>query len=247
MLPEMTVEARDSDTGHGLIPFAPKGSPEYAQELSDMLVLCQDAKSDSAFWADSTMEILTRYAPYAIEDIAMRVYRVTGFTSWRECVDFVRDDECIDFAVMVAKYAKSEGLMQREDRDFIDGGGLGYYQRWLDRTKRTLEKAFDAKYYFKRDRPLVDLIDVLGDKADCIVNYMHPGHYAYPAGHGAKFFETVDLARDSWDMSEGQDRAILTAGYVLSMARSGGGVHFPMDNVVSGYLAGLPEFKQYGK
>ena len=247
MLPEMTVEKRESTTAHKLhAPFT-NGMPPKAEQLQDMLVLCQDAKADNASYTKSTLDILGKYAPFGLTLVEERVRSVTQFHDWAECVDFVRDDECIDFAVMVAKYAKRVGTKPRADRGFIDGGGLGYYKRWGDRTKRTLEKAFDAKYFFKTERPLIELTNQLGEKADCIVNYIHPGHWAFPAGHGAKFYETVDLARDTWDLTTEQDAAILTTAYVLSMARSGGGVHYPCDNVASGYLAGLPEFKQYGE
>jgi len=96
------------------------------------------------------------------------------------------------------------------------------------------------------ERPLIALEQALGAAAaGCLVNYVHPGHWSYPAGHGAKFFEVVDLSRDTWDLTEVQDSIILTASYVLAMARSGGGVHFPEDNIASGYLADLTEFESF--
>jgi hypothetical protein len=56
----------------------------------------------------------------------------------------------------------------------------------------------------------------------------------------------VSLAKDYWVLSDDEYSEVLTAAYVLAMARSGGGVHFPEDNIASGYIVGLPEFAEYG-
>lgn len=254
-LPEMTVELRESDTAHGLRAPLEPGSPEYNQQLSDMIELCQGAKKgvtpDNA-WPARVLELLKEYAPFGMMAEIPTALSEFGFSSWSECVRFVMDDNCDDFASIVLRWTQGLSLPHKTENGFIDGDGIGFKRRYIDRLGRktgsrgTLEKTFDAKYYFQQKRPLVELIDRMGEPAaKCLMNYVHPGHYSYPAGHGAKFFEVVDLARDTWTIGDYRDNMLLVAAYVLAMARSGGGVHFPEDNIASGYLAGLPEFKEY--
>lgn len=256
-LPEMTVEKRDSKTAHGLYPPIQPDTPEYLKQISDMLELCQGAKVNAGpnegHWPERVIEILQEHAPFQMHDVELSLSRF-GFYGWSDCVRFVMDDNCDDFASLLLRYTQREKIPHKDNKGFIDGDGIGFKRRYIDRLGRkgdspgSLEKAFDAKYFFKQARPLVALQEILGpDAANCMVNYIHPGHWAFPAGHGAKFYEAADLARDTWDLSEVQDDIILTASYVLAMARSGGGVHFPEDNIASGYLAGLPEFAQYGE
>ena len=260
MLPQMTVEQRESETAHGLNPPPSVRSKEFKRQLSDMLMLCQGAKSSANrqepdAWPAEVLGILHDYSPFEVSNIPPTLKKF-GFGSWAEAVEFVMDDECVEFWLLVCKYAKAEKLDFQKDRDFIDGAGTGIYRRYLralsnkgEGERGSLEKAFDAKYHFRYERPLVHLTEEFGEDAACLVNYVHPGHWSYPAGHGAKFFTAVKVARETWDLEgreEVNDTEILTAAYVLAMARSGGGVHFPIDNIASGYLSGLPEFAEYG-
>lgn len=237
MLPAMNVEAREGKS-HGLIAPDARGSEGHTEQLFDMHILVAGARSDTP-WQAEAVNVLGKYAPFPLADIPSALRRF-GFSSWAQCVEFVKDDLCVDFGRLVLKYAAEENLTST----FIHSN-VTFFARLMDRMERTLHKAFDEKYYHKHPRPLSVMIEDHGENAACLVNYTHPGHWAYPAGHGAKFFETVDLARDFWTLNPRQDQEILTCSYVLAMARSGGGVHYPKDNIASGVLAGLPEFKSY--
>lgn len=236
MLPEMTVEKRDGKS-HGLVAPAEIGSEDHAEQLFDMQVLVRGV-NDFRF-SQETTSVLEKYAPFEMSNVEVTLGKF-GFFDWSDCVDFVKDDLCVDFGRRVLQYANEEGLTTT----FIHSNVV-FFKRLMERMERTLQKCFDEKYHHKYQRPLAYMIDQHGENAQCMVNYTHPGHWAYPAGHGGKFFETVDLARDFWDLDERQDKEILTAAYVLAMARSGGGVHYPRDNVASGALAGLKEFSEY--
>lgn len=260
----MTVELRSSMTAHGLKPPSVEGTTRHSEQLSDMLELCQGAKQSSTFdasnasskmgslWPERVKEILEKHSPFSLSNID-RTLREFGFNSWSSCVDFVMDDNCPEFALIVLRWGQHNGLQHQQNNGFIDGDGTGYTLEYLTRlasksvNRGSLEKAFDAKYYYKQRRPLVILSEKLGEEAaSCLVNYVHPGHWAYPAGHSTKFFQVVELAKDYWILSDEDYSKLLTAAYVLSMARSGGGVHFPEDNVAGGYIVGLPEFSQFG-
>lgn len=253
----MTVENNDKrkDVSHGLRAPHAVGSEEFLEWLQDMLELVELAKErmPSALMRNEQVRnnweevrvIINKHSPVQIGEVIREVMLKFGFETWAECVEFVRDDECIEFMVRIAHYAKRRKVLVRKDRGFIDGEGVGLYARWAERTDRTLEKTFDAKYHFRQIRPLEYLNQLTEIDHACTMNYVHPGHYAYPAGHGAKFFETLDLARDTWELSEEQDGEILTASIVLAMARSWWGVHYPEDNLASGYFAGLKEFSSY--
>ncbi len=242
-LPEMTVELRQSTTAHGLKPPTMPGDPGWEEQIEDFFILLEGAKEEAP-WSLEVRRVLKKHAPFELSDIESSL-KAFGFNSWRECVDFVKDDECIEFMVRVAHWAKKNNFEVRTDRGFIDGEGVGLYKRWADRTDRTLEKIFDAKYYFQAERPLVYLNNALGCDCTPLMNYIHPGHWRYPAGHGGKFYESADLGRDTWVLQEWSWFVLLTGSYVLSMARTGGGVHLPEDNIAAGALAGLSEFDAY--
>ena len=256
--PEMTVEKRESDTSHGLRAPLDINSSEYQEQLSDAIELCQGAKAPAnqevfLDWHQDVINILDKYAVEGVKDYAHALSKF-GFDSWAECVEFVMNDNCDDFASIVLKWTQLNKIPHKNNLGFIDGDGIGFKRRYIDRLGRksgsrgTLEKAFDAKYFFEQPRPLEVLSKKIGLRAaTCIANYIHPGHYAYPAGHGAKFFEVVDLVRDTWELTPEQDSMLLTAAYTLSMGRSGGFVHTAEENLASGYLAGLPEFSEYGE
>lgn len=256
-LPEMTVELRTSTTAHNLKAPVPVNSPDFEAQLSDMIEFVDGAKTrankvPAERWEARVIELLGKYAPFTMTN-PKEALAEFGFYSWAECVEFVMDDNCDDFASIVLRWTQKNAIPHAESLGFIDGDGTGFKTEYLHELNNkgtgelgTLEKAFDAKYYYKRHRPLVELSDRMGsDAAHCMINYVHPGHWAYPAGHGVKFFSTVKVVRDRWVMSAAQDNVLLTAAYVLAMARSGGGVHYPRDNTASGYLSGLPEFAEY--
>lgn len=243
----MTVENNEKrqDTAHWLRAPLEVWSPEFLSGLQDMLTLVELAKIQGPTVWNDVQDIIQKYLPFQINGNIQEIMEKFWFQSRFQAVQFVRNDECIEFMVKVSHYAKSRKVPVKEDRDFIDGEGVWLYARRSDRTDRTLEKTFDAKYHFKQKRPLEYINDTLGIDCSSTMNYIHPGHYAYPAGHGAKFFETVDTARDTRELSAEQDHDILVASVVLSMWRSWGWVHYPEDNLASGYFAGLPEFSSY--
>lgn len=250
-LPEMTVEKRNSQTAHGLRRPSLPGSDIFEQQLRHVLEFVEAAKMTAGYPTElldmySDIRPLTLSYSSALESF--------GFSSWKQCVVFVKDDECNEFFVRVAKWAKSEGIefqKHAELEGFIDGGGLGIHNHYLKITKEILEKGFDAKYYYhkmlKTKRPLEHYLDRLGFVCPALFNYVHPGHPRYPAGHSCKFFAALVAAESIWKLSRRQRTVIMVAAYVLSMARSGGGVHLPEDNLAGGYLAGVPEFQFMGK
>lgn len=240
----MTVERRDSTTAHKLRAPLKEGTAEYNEQLQDTIVLCREANRPEN-WTQDTIDILNKYNPVStLIDIPV-ILDEFGFSSWKEICDFVRDDECIEFMVTVAKWCKFKGFTSKKDRGFIDGQGIGIYERYLTRLKRTLEQTFDAKYFFAAQRPLEYLRDITGVDFSYMADYVHPGHNRYPAGHGAKFYEAVDVAVDAYNIEKADRDILITAAYVVAMGRSGILVHIPEDNIAPGYLADLPEFKDW--
>jgi len=249
-LPKMTVEKRSSHTSHGLrSPFLP-GSPEFEEQLRHVLEFVEAAKSETGFPGN----LLDVHNPLEkLRNGYANSLNQFGFQSWKQATAFVKDDECNEFFVRVAKWAKREGVEMKPwaiQRGFIDGGGLGIHGHFLKLCKGILEKGFDAKWYFYSKlhtrRPLERYLERLGFVCPALFNYIHPGHPRYPAGHACKFGASVVAAMQIWSFSEEQIFHLKTAAYVLSMARSGGGVHVPEDNLAGLFLAGLPEFQFMG-
>lgn len=250
ILPEMVVEKRESKTAHGLNPPTLDGDVGYDTQLIHTLDLVEFAKTSFGF----PIEILKIYDPFSSRRNGYsNSLTKFGYTNWRNCVEFVKDDECNEFFVAVARWAKSNNIPLKKDiseKGFIGGTGIGIHKLYMDVCQYCLEKAFDAKYYFYKEydtkRPIERLNDRLGFVCSALFNYMHPGHPRYPAGHGVKFFSACVTALMIWDINDDQRSDLMTAAYVLSMARSGGGVHLPEDNLGGGYLCAIKEFKSMG-
>lgn len=241
--PEMTVEKREGKS-HGLRPPVQKGTPEYNKQLQDVLHLCMDSKHSG--YTDRVQRILYHYAPVDLNGITITdLMTEFGHPNWSDVCDFVKDDECIEFFVMLVKFLKNRGIEYRKNRDFIDEGGFGVYRRYIDRAERTLEQAFDEKYLHEESRPLEDIFADTGLDFSGMADYVHPGHYRYPAGHGAKFYEAADHACDAFAVSDNERKMVIFLAYVEAMGRSGILVHLIEDNIAPGYLADLPEFKEW--
>lgn len=229
----MTVEQRTGQS-HGLRAPMVEGSPEYLEQLADMMTLCRAASPAIGGYSPQCITLLKKYAPDHTLDF--RGLTSLGFGSWHSLVQFVKDDDCIQLALMARRLvAQVWGAPVVKDQDFINGeGGLGFYERLVDRMKRHLEKAFDEKWLHQARRPLQYLRDVIGiDAAMANVHYAHPAHPRYPAGHGVKFAVSFDYIMDSYELTETQVNQVFTVFYAASMARSGAGVHLPEDNVAS--------------
>lgn len=242
--PEMTVEKRASTTAHNLKPPTVEGTKEYKKQLQDTIELCEN--KDTFFWANEVLVVLNKYSPVDIGEIRVRdLMEEFGFESWKSVCDFVRNDECVEFMVRVAKYCKNKGFAVRKDRGFINGEGFGLYRRYEDRASAVMEKGFDAKWFFKAKRPLEILKENTGVDFSCASNYVHPPHHRYPAGHCIKFYEAIDTALDTWAIPNEERVNLIFAAYVVSMGRSGLLVHLPEDNIAGGALTGLKEFKEW--
>lgn len=251
-LPEMFVEKRDVDQTHGLkAPIMP-WDEGYEQQLQSYMILLEGAKVHG--WSEEVIQELVRFLPESLnmfdipmlaEEFACNLYPLLDR---QDITFFVKDDECIEFFVLLKKWINKNGIKEKESKGFIDGTGTGHYERYLDRLNRkgkslgTLEKAFDAKWTFKMERPIIELGKRAGIDMTSCMNYMHPWHWAYPAWHGAKFFEAVDYVLDAYEVDEMQRKKLIVIAYVYSMWRTGWGVHLPQDNYASAYLAGIKEF-----
>lgn len=204
-----------------------------------------EAKNGPA-WPETTVSILIntcRLNPKPTErELALAVSQVTKFNSWRTITRFVVDDMCADFFNLCLSYLIREKATLKNDDGFIDGTGIGYLRIYLDRLKVTLEKAFDAKYYYQVKRPLVFSRDENHVDLSHIANAIHPGHWSYPAGHGTKFFTAVEVLRDVFILTTQQYRNLYIAAHVAAQGRAGNLIHYPQDNDAGGFLTELPEF-----
>ena len=245
--PEMTVEKRDGQNHHNLRPPVKVGTDEYREQMQDTLVLAGFCESND--WPENVVSLLTKYSPVgALENIknAIVIIEEMGYGGWKGVCDFVRDDECIEFFLALVKYCRKRfKVLPEKNIGFINAQGYGIYERHIDRAKRTLEQTFDQKYYFEAERPLETLFNQTGCDHSSIAQYIHPGHFRYPAGHGAKFYEAVDTVFDEFDIPKGDKVDLILAAYIAAMGRSGILVHLPEDNIASGLTADLPGFSDW--
>ena len=244
----MTVEKRVSTTAHGIKPPSQPGTPEFAEQLQDTITLCREsAIEDTVPWTAETLRILEKYSPVSTTRTIPQIMSDIGFENWKDVCDFVKYDDCPEFAVPMAKWAKKENFALREDRGFIDGQGIGFYQDYLDELKVTLERAFDAKWFYQAKRPLQYLYEsTSGVDFSKIASYVHPAHNSYPAGHGTKFYTVVSTLLRWYYVPKHKRAELIKAAYVTAMGRSGILVHYPEDNLASGALVdGLWEFNRW--
>lgn len=240
-LPNMTVEARNSNTAHA-VP-APNLSNNFMREqFAETIQLNSDAREKG--WKKTTTDLLIKHIPVQVneDEIVRACNEVIGFKNWREVSIFVRDDMCLDFFNKALYYCLNSNQPHVQQKDFIDGSGVGYVEVYRDRLKVTLEQAFDAKYYYKVRRPLVWAIQELGLDLSACANHIHPGHWSYCAGHGTKFLTAVETLSEVFAMDEDCYRMVFIAACVASHGRSGNLIHYPMDNLAGGYLTRLQEF-----
>lgn len=229
-LPEMTVEKRVSETAHGI----PAPSEDRERQLEEAIELNHLANEGEA-WGDRIFEILKDYSPIEFDRQEGKdaVRAVTGFRSWQEASEFVVDDMCSEFFNMALKYCLKTKQEHVSDEGFIDGSGIGYLKFYTDRLKVTLEQCFDAKYFYKQARPLEYSIKEKGIDLSNIANAIHPGHWAYPAGHGTKFICVVECLNKVFKLDDDCYRILLITAVLLAHGRSGNLIHFPEDNLAA--------------
>ena len=223
-------------------------TPEFKKVLEDTLEVSQLAKTDAEPWPSRVVELLREYTPWELSDDIPSVMAEFGFSSWREIVDHVEDDECVENFVAVNKWSKRNKIPRRKNRDFIDGGGYGDYGRLEERGRRTIQRCFDQKYYnyyeYNTQRPATQLAELLGCEVECLAHYLHPGHPEDPTGHGAKDGECLDYWSDAYDHSDEQYIKVRTFLSIRTHSRSGGPVHYLNSNLKSWALAGIKEAKE---
>lgn len=235
-LPEMTVEQRDSSTAHGIPPYSTdvEEQLELAIELNDL------AKHPG--WDQRAIDILQRYSPIPLpsaREVRGIIQKTMGYQSWAQVSRFVVDDMCSEFFNMMLKHCLKTGQQHKDNLGFIDGSGIGYLGFYRDRLKVVLEQTFDAKWYYQKKRPLVYALEDKGINLTPIANAIHPGHWAYPAGHGAKFLCSVECLDKVFNLSDGCYEEALISAIVAAHGRSGNLIHFPEDNCASDVLLDL--------
>lgn len=245
-LPEMTVELRTSTTAHS-VPPPVTTTENMCAELTKAIILNNDGKGSGDNWPSTTTDILIEYnklnPPPTAREIRNAVREVLGFSSWASLSKFVVDDMCLDFFNLCLGYLVRIGAEHKEDLDFIDGFGIGYAKTYIERLKVTLEQAFDAKYFYQVRRPLVYSLEENDVPLDKVANAIHPGHWSYPAGHGTKFFTTVEVLNDIFNLTPQQYRYLFIAAHTAAMGRSGNLIHYPVDNDAGAYLTTLAEYQ----
>ncbi len=237
-LPKMVVEQRESTTAHGI----PVPDFDFRKQLNEAIEFNNEARVSG--WDSKTIEKLKSYIPIPVSsmDIKESIKEVMGFNDWREVTIFAQDDECLEFFNLALKYCKRQGQVHQRDKDFIDGSGIGYVKAYTNRLKATLEKCFDAKWFYRLQRPLEFSANILEVDLSNVANYIHPGHWSYPAGHGTKFLTAVEVLNDVFHLDKDCYRNLFIAACVASMARSGSLIHYPIDNLAGGVLTTLKEF-----
>ena len=232
----MTVERRVSTTAHGI----PAPSSDVDRQLQLAIELNDLAKRPG--YSPRLIEILQEYSPVLLpsaSELRGIIRRTMGFESWAEVSRFVVDDMCSEFFNMSLKYCLQTNQPHINNMGFIDGSGIGYLGHYRTRLKEVLEQAFDAKWYYQKKRPLVYAAEDKGIDLIPIANAIHPGHWAYPAGHGTKFLCAVECNNDVFLLSDDCYYEILVSAIVAAHGRSGSLIHYPEDNCASKILMNL--------
>ena len=242
-LPEMTVESRESDKSHGI--QAPDLSDANMEvQVSETCLLNQLAIRNNGKRTHQTTNILRKYIPVETDhhEIIQAVEAVSWYKTRWEVSKFVIDDMCSEWFNKALKYVLKKWQKHKESLGFIDGSGIWYLEAYRDRLKVTLEKCFDAKYFYKVKRPLEHLRDKWV-KIESLANAIHPWHRSYPAWHGTKFLTAVEVLNDVFHLDSECYKILLIDACVNSMWRSWNLIHYPMDNLAWWVLTTLKEFQ----
>jgi hypothetical protein len=229
VLPEMTIELRESNTAHG-IPEPDLSFENLAKQCQHAIQLNEDAKSVG--WQKTTFDILSEYIEGPIEgnEIRNAVKDVFGFNNAFELAHWITVDMCSDQFNSMLRYCLQSGQEHKEDKGFLFGQCMGYLQQYLERLNTTMQKAFDTKYFYKVRRPLVYMIEEKGMDLSLTANAIHPGHYSYIAGHATLAFTALEVLNDVFNLTDDAFRVLFIAAYTAAMSRSFNLIHYPMDN-----------------
>lgn len=237
-----TVETREGKDWGLTRPLA-YDSAEFKEVFEDTMMVSQLAKEDATPWDARVIKLLRKYTPWDLHDDIPSVMAEFGINSWRESVDLVKDDECVENFAVINKWSKRNNIPRKKDRDFIDGGGYGDYARLSSRGKKTMEKVFDQKYFnfntYGTERPAWMLQRLLDCDVRCLTHYLNPGHPEDPTGHGAKDAEALEYWLDTYKPNDEQILKVTTYLSVRTHSRSGGPVHWLNSNLKAWALAGL--------
>lgn len=261
MLPEMHVEKREPKTGHR-VPVPDMSNENLSLQLEEAMKLNNDAKIYDVrmlmyaevdrqlapkAWTDDTLEILHKYISEYVPNLeydeiiqaSKDVLKCSGFD---QVAALVRDDMCSEVFNLMLQYCLREGQKHQKDRDFIDGSGIGYLKEFMKDLKENIELTFDAKWWYKVERPLVFALKKFGINLISISNKVHPGHWSYPQGHATKSFTALQTLRGVFHLDNNCNRMMFIAACVFAHGRDGNLIHFPMDTYASGYNTSLEEF-----
>lgn len=260
-LPEMVVEQRESKTAHD-VPAPDLSEANMSAQFEDALKLNDaaklykyrqrmyedvDAQLYDLAWTDDTLDTLTKYigeyVPGLMHDeiiaASQDVLQCAGFD---QVAHLVRDDMCSEVFNLMLQYCHREGQKHQRERDFIDGSGIGYLQKFTQNLRSNIEKSFDAKYFYKVMRPLAYAWERYGVNLVSLANKVHPGHWSYPQGHSTKSFTAVQTLGEVFHLDDHCRRQLMIAACLFGHGRDGNLIHFPMDTYAAGYNTKLKEF-----
>lgn len=260
-LPKMTVEKRISRTPHR-VPKPLTDKELIAEQIQDTLQLNNDAKIYEVrellykeiddklaplAWKPSTLNILKKHIGVFFPDItdeeiisiSKDVLKVNGFD---ELSRWVQDDMCSEVFNRMLRYCINDEQTHTIEKGFIDGSGIGYLSLFIKNLKINIEKTFDAKYYYKGERPLKYILDVYGMDLTLMANEIHPGHYTYPQGHSTKSLTAVQTLAQVFKLDPTCYRKLLIAAFLFGHGRDGNLIHKPEDTYAAGFNTTLKEF-----
>lgn len=263
-LPDMVVEKRDPKSAHR-VPEPVSDPDVLGEQLQEAIQLNQDAglyrtremmyaEVDAQLmdmaWTPETLAILRKYIGTVVPDVSddeiiTASKDVMGCAGFDVVARWVQDDMCSEFFNRALKYCINEQQPHRQERGFIDGSGIGYLDMYRSTLKRNIEKAFDAKWFYKFLRPLQYAWETNGMNLERVANAVHPGHWSFPQGHATKSLTSVEVLSQRTHKLDGKCyRNLLIAALVFGHGRDGNLIHWPQDTYGSGYVTNLPEFAE---
>lgn len=261
-LPEMTVEKREPKSAHR-VPEPDLSPQNMSEQIQDAIQLNEDAKLykvrellyrevdknlEPLAWPKTTTDILIKYISQYVPDVTREEIievskNVIGCNGIDQVARWVQDDMCSEFFNRTLRYCLKEQQKHKRDKDFIDGSGIGYLQLYTHNLKSNIEKAFDAKYFYKVIRPLEWIWLKYGMDLTKVANKINPGHFSFGQGHSCKSFTAVETLNETFHLDNLCYRAIFIAACVFGHGRDANLIHYPMDTYASGYTTTLKEFK----
>lgn len=168
--------------------------------------------------------------------------------------ELVKMDHWIDLLLIIETNLREEGFKLKPEYDNqVDVDAIDFVETIdcvayaASHIAAKFNECFDAKYAHLELRPTAKVAKVLGIEdqetvdglKDVLQSYPHPGHYAYPAGHGTDAGATFAAVVDRWELTPEKIEEVKVGCLAFAHFRTFSFMHTSNENAEGFYLGAM--------